>query len=159
MRFSDVACVKASDLKNGKRLEYRMMKTGAVVSVTLPTAAVEIADRYASTASERGGYLFPFLRSQDARDGVTLRTAANRCNARVNAALQRLAPKADPALDADGLSFHIARHSYADLARRSGGQLHDISKALGHTSLAVTQTYLASFDRDAADRLADQMWT
>jgi hypothetical protein len=36
MRFSDVACVKASDLKDGRRLEYKMMKTGTVVSVTLP---------------------------------------------------------------------------------------------------------------------------
>lgn len=158
MRFSDVATVKTSDLKDGKRLEYRMMKTGTVVSVTLPPAAVKIAEVYAATADERGGFLFPFLNPRDAQDGVTLRKAANRANARINAALQRLAPKAEPALDADGLSFHIARHSYADLARRSGGQLHDISKALGHTSLAVTQAYLASFDRDAADRLAGAMW-
>lgn len=158
MRFSDVACVKASDLKDGRRLEYKMMKTGAVVSVTLPPAAVEIAERYAPTAGERGGLLFPFLSEADTRDGVTLRRVANRCNSRINGALQRLAPKAEPALDAEGLSFHIARHSYADLARRSGGQLHDVSKALGHSSLATTQAYLASFDRDAADRLADAMW-
>lgn len=156
-RFSDMACLKASDLK-GERLEYTMMKTGVVVSVTLPPVAVEIAERYAETAGERGGYLFPYLTPRDAADGVTLRKAANRCNARANKSLKRIAPKATPALDPDGLSFHIARHSYADLARRSGGQLHDVSKALGHKSLAVTQAYLASFDREAADRLAGAMW-
>jgi integrase len=130
----------------------------AVALVTLPPAAVQIAERYAPTAGERGGFLFPFLTERDARDGVTLRKAANRCNSRVNGALKRLAPKAAPALDADGLTFHIARHSYADLARRSGGQLHDVSKALGHSSLATTPAYRASFDREAADRLAGAMW-
>jgi integrase len=158
MRFSDVATVKTSDLKDGKRLEYRMMKTGTVVSVTLPPMAVKIAEAYAMTANERGDFLFPFLNPRDAQDGVTLRQAANRANARINAALQRLALKAEPPLEADGLSFHIARHSYADLARQSGGQLHDISKALGHTTLTVTQAYLASFDRNAADRLAGALW-
>jgi integrase/recombinase XerD len=57
------------------------------------------------------------------------------------------------------VSFHVARHSYADFARTRSGDLFAISKALGHASLQITQTYLKSFDRDAVDRLSEQLWT
>ena len=54
--------------------------------------------------------------------------------------------------------MHIARHSYADHARRMSGDLYAISKSLGHSNLQTTEQYLKSFDRDAVDRLAGQVW-
>lgn len=156
VRASDVAALRAKDVRDG-RMTYTMMKTGTPVAVTLPEAGRAIAERYAATAKSRGGLLFPLIAPADARDPNRLRKAANRANSRINGALKRLAPKAG--LDPEGLTMHIARHSFADLARRKGGNLHDVSKALGHSSLAVTQGYLASLDVDAPDRLAALMWT
>ena len=74
----------------------------------------------------------------------------------MNRDLKKLAELAG--LESEGLSFHVARHSFADFARSQSGDLYAVSKALGHTSLQVTQKYLKSFDRDAVDRLANTLW-
>ena len=54
--------------------------------------------------------------------------------------------------------MHIAHHGYADHARRMSGDLYAISKSLGHSNLQTTEAYFNSFDRDAVDRLAGQVW-
>lgn len=155
MRFGDVAKLKAAEVRGG-RASYRMLKTGTVMSVPLPPPAVAIADRYSEGAGRRGGYLFPFLREGDERDGVHLRKRISSKNAQANAALKRLAEKAG--LEPEGLSFHVARHSFADHARTKNGNLYAISKSLGHGNLQTTETYLKSFDRDAVDSLASDLW-
>lgn len=45
------------------------------------------------------------------------------------------------------VGFHGARHSFADVLRRNGASVYTISKALGHSSIAVTEAFLAAFDR------------
>lgn len=156
MRFGDVALLKATEVADG-RVTYRMMKTSTLMSVPLPAQAVAIAERYAGTAEARGGYLFPLLEKGAERDGVHLRKRIGSKNAQVNTSLKRLAKKAE--LAPDGLSFHVSRHSYADYARRQGGDLYAISKSLGHGNLSTTETYLRSFDQDAVDKLASDLWT
>ena len=155
MRFGDVCRLKASEVRGG-RATYRMMKTGTPMSFRLPPPALEIAGRYAETADDRGGYLFPLLKPGDEADGVTLRKRVNSKNVVVNKRLKRLATLAE--LDPDGLTFHVARHSFADHARTKSGNLYSISKALGHGDLKTTEAYLKSFDRDAVDELSAQLW-
>ena len=46
------------------------------------------------------------------------------------------------------ISFHIARHSWADLARKKNMNLYDISKALKHSNLKVTETYFKGLDNE-----------
>ncbi|PAP75070.1 site-specific integrase [Rubrivirga marina] len=156
VRASDLAALRATDVRGG-RLRYRMMKTGETVTVGLPPEGRAIAERYAETAADRGGLLFPLITAADTRDPVRLRRSANRANSRINAALKRAASGVE--VDDTGLTMHVARHSFADLARRRGGSLFDVSRALGHSSLSTTQAYLASLDQEAADRLAGIMWT
>lgn len=156
MRFSDVAQLKAVDVSEG-RVQYRMLKTGTPVSVPLPPAALAIVHRYSPSAQSRGGYLFPLLEGGDERDAVHLRRRIGSRNAQVNTALKRVAEKAG--IKPEGLSFHVSRHSFADYARRQGGDLYAISKALGHSKLQTTEAYLSSFDQDAVDKLSAQLWT
>ena len=49
------------------------------------------------------------------------------------------------------ISFHIARHSFSEACRASNISIYDISKALGHSSIKVTETYLKGFDDLAVD--------
>jgi site-specific recombinase XerD len=56
------------------------------------------------------------------------------------------------------LSFHIARHSFADIARTKTDNIYDLSKTLGHHSISVTQAYLADFDNDAVDDTIDKVF-
>ena len=50
------------------------------------------------------------------------------------------------------LAFHIARHSFANIARQKNANLYDISKSLGHSSLKITETYLSNFDTESQDK-------
>ena len=78
-------------------------------------------------------------------------------DARVNYPLEMPAPLADLAREA--LLMHTDRDSYADQARRMSGGLYAVLKSLGHSNLQTTEAYLKSFDRDAVDRLASEVWS
>lgn len=152
MRFGDVCCLRRENVRDG-RLEYTMMKTGQKVRGKLPTPAQAIAERYRSESP----YVFPFLEKGDEIDGVHLRRRINSNNVMVNEALKDVAKAAE--IKAEGFSMHVARHSYADFARRKSGNTHAIMESLGHTSLQVTQQYLKSLDKDASDELDNQLWS
>ena len=152
IRFGDVCLLRAESVTEG-RLEYRMMKTGSLVSIPLPGPALRIIDQYSTV---RRYYLFPYLKKGIEKNPVDLRRRINSRNVVVNVELKRLAKLAG--LQSEGLTFHVARHSFADYARRQSGDLYAVSKTLGHTSLQVTQQYLRSFDQDAVDKLAKDLW-
>lgn len=148
----------------GGRITYVMQKTGTPHSVKIPPPARPVVDRLVAavegrgeTARQRfGRYLVPLLKPGDDADGDGLRRRINSASVIANKALKELAKRAE--VDPTGLSSHVARHTFADIARRYGN-VYDLSKALGHTNLTTTQRYVASFDRDAVDRLTDSMWT
>jgi len=50
------------------------------------------------------------------------------------------------------LTTHIARHSFADIARRKGISIYDISRLLGHSKTGITERYLSGFDIEAQDK-------
>ena len=75
-----------------------------------------------------------------------------RQNRRYNKALQRVAERA--AIDSH-ISFHVAKHSFANIAQRKGWDVAEISQALGHSSLRVTEQYLKGFDdTDLDDKMS-----
>lgn len=47
--------------------------------------------------------------------------------------------------------MHLARHSFANIARQKNANVYDISKALGHSNLKITETYLSKFDTASQD--------
>lgn len=157
VRFSDVCVLKPEHVRDG-RLRYRMLKTGSLVDLPLPPAALAIAERYAAAVTPERPFLFPMLVEGEDADPVRLRRRIASWSARVNGYLKAVAEAAELP-DASRVSFHAARHAYAVFAASKSGDLNAISKALGHGSLAVTQAYLKSFDRDATDRLSEALWT
>ena len=50
------------------------------------------------------------------------------------------------------LTFYVARHSWATLARDCGTPLTVISAGMGHTSERTTRIYLAQLDRSVIDK-------
>ena len=52
------------------------------------------------------------------------------------------------------LSFHTARHSFATVLKRAGAKTSYISESLGHSNLAVTENYLAYFEKEERIRNA-----
>lgn len=155
IRFSDICQLRPADV-SGTRLRYRMMKTGRIVSLELPPQAVDIATWWRD--AHEGPFLFSFLAAGEDQDPVLLRKRISSCNVMANRRLKRLAKEAGIRAP-DEVTFHVARHSFADVARKRSGDLYAVSKALGHSSLSVTESYLASFDQDAVDTLTSQMWS
>src|SRR5690606_9364935 len=132
-----------SDLRHdgeGWRLHYSMSKTADAFALKVPAPALEIARRYGLEDEPAEGegrgedpapFLFPFLQGADLSTPEKLRRVKDSRNVGVNKQLKRVAKKAKVTKD---VSFHLSRHSFADLARVRGIDLHTISKALGHSS-------------------------
>ena len=56
------------------------------------------------------------------------------------------------------LLMHTARHSFANIARQKKANVYDISKALGHSSLKITESYLSKFDTTSQDATMKQVF-
>ncbi|WP_263841507.1 tyrosine-type recombinase/integrase [Salinibacter sp.] len=154
VRFSDVCCLRPSNIRDG-RLKYRMLKTDKLIRISLPDSALEILERWRD--AHDGPFLFPYLEKGDDEDPVHLRKRISVWNQMANRSLKKLARKAE-IQDPDDVTMHVARHSFSDLARRRGDDLYAVSKALGHSDLKTTERYLAAFDDEAVEDLADKIW-
>lgn len=53
--------------------------------------------------------------------------------------------------------FYIARHTWATLAFHAGMSIGIISKALGHFSIKVTETYLKPFENEKVDAANEEL--
>ncbi|MEX2402412.1 MAG: site-specific integrase [Rhodothermales bacterium] len=155
VRFGDICQLRRADVTDGT-LRYQMMKTGQRVEFPLPAEALAILDKWKSRGD--GTFLFPFLQKGDDSDPIRLRRRISSRNAVANKNIKIAAATAE-ITNPDDVSFHVARHSFADLARRKSGNLYAISKALGHSNLNITERYLSSFDREAVNRLSQDMWS
>jgi len=154
IRFSDLCRLRPSMITDGQ-LRYRMMKTDNLVRIQLPDPALQIAERW-SGAHERP-FLFPYLEKGDEDNPVHLRKRIAVWNQMANRSLKTLAKKAELRNPGE-ITTHVARHSFADLARRNSKDIYAVSKALGHGDVKTTEGYLAGFDQDAVDDLTDSMW-
>ena len=131
--FADLVRLTRKNIK-GDCLIYQRKKTGRTAKVYLARPLREIIDRYSRPDSD---FLFPQLSEQlKAISYHSLLTKYNRALARISK-LAGLGSKA---------TSYAARHTWATMALRKGGNLGVISKALTHASLIVTQNYIKELD-------------
>ena len=139
------------------RVRYRMGKTQKTNDVLLVPQALAILEPYLDRAAPASGdgddeaeadpYLFDALDRYDTTTPEGLHKALSSRNAYANKLLREIAERAE--IDAK-VSFHVARHSFADLARKGGWSVYDVSRALRHSSLSITDGYLAGLRRRGA---------
>ena len=156
MRFGDVCCLRWENVRKD-RLHYTMMKSGREKKVILKERAREILSTYRPADAAPSAFIFPLLDPDlDYSDPFFLRLKVHSKTAGVNAKLKDLAKQAGIEIN---LTTHVARHTFADLARRkSKGNVYAVSKALGHSKIQTTQTYLRDFDQDAEDDLMNDVF-
>ena len=178
IRSRDVLQLRWSNIvgEPGKeRLNYQMSKTGEFMSTKLTKKAKEIVELFRSETNQPTDYVFGVLSSEAAyvsyltyeqkkkmpRElAVRLFNDISSAQAQINGELKILAKRVGIA---ERLTFHTARHSFADKARRSMKEsknvsIDDIRQALGHTRLDTTQRYLNSFDRESLDSAMDAIF-
>ena len=150
IRFGDVCGLKWSDIKDGT-LVYQMNKNDKVFNIELNEHQQDILDAYAVNR-QPDGFIFNLLNNhKDYSDAATLRKKISSKNALVNKWLKRLAKMVDPPIK--GISFHIARHSFAQHAvSEKDLSVYELMQALRHSNVETTQQYLKGLDKELANK-------
>lgn len=150
IRFGDLCQLRWSNIYDKEYLSYVMDKTGRKKTIILSSQVQKILDHYRAAGTKNTDFLFPLLDNDaDYSDIRFLKRRISARNALVNKYLKKIAKRIS--LN-ESLSFHVARHSFADFARTKGVDIYSISKALGHSSLSITEGYLKSLDQQSVDR-------
>lgn len=148
MSFIDLAHLRKSDLGQDT-LIYKRKKTGAYLEVRI-TGPMRKIIRYFGKQTRGSAYVFPIVAAgcEPVRAQYeTALTNQNR-NLKILAAMAGISRT---------VSTHVARHTWATLAKRMGFSISLISEGLGHRDTKITSIYLASFERSAMDHLSTRL--
>ncbi|MBK9285846.1 MAG: site-specific integrase [Sphingobacteriaceae bacterium] len=149
IRIGDLLQIKWENIEEG-RLNYKMGKNKKNVSVMLNKEALKILDLYSSKSNQPQQYIFPFLNEEnEALNPLQFDNLLSTKTAEINKCLKEIAKLADIK---KSISTHIARHTFSDLARSKNVSIYDISKALRHSSIKQTESYLKSLDDESLDK-------
>lgn len=153
LRVGDILLLKWRNIVKG-RLVIQTEKTDDPKSTKLLEPALQAISGYRKD-EHPDHFIFPFLSNRrDYSDPLYLVAQLESKTSQINRYLKQIATKAGVQKT---VTTHIARHSMADYLRRSGKSLYDISKILGHSNIAVTQTYLKSLDYETVDAALDAL--
>ncbi|TDB64426.1 site-specific integrase [Arundinibacter roseus] len=151
VRFADVIQITWAQISND-RFFYVARKTGKGRSILLHKRAAEILDYYRIPGQKPTDYVFPLLKgktpdryTQDEWFKIT-----SRLNSIVTKNLKKIATNAG----LKPFSMHVARHSFAEIARQESRDVYAVSEALDHSSVSVTENYFAAAERAENDAFA-----
>lgn len=139
MSFVDMCYLKKENIY-GNMLVYRRRKTDQLLQVKIQPALKALLRKYKDDNSE---YLLPMLRTDDSYEGY--RYIQRRLNKRIRELGKQLG------FDFP-LTFYVARHTWATLAREKGFPVSAISAGMGHTTEKTTHIYLASLNHQIIDQ-------
>ena len=173
MRAGDLIQLRGTNIlyEHGDwRISYRMDKTATTKEILLLPEALEIITKYTDLQNRTSNYIFPLLdNNANYAKAITwedkerlphevkkhLLQQVNSKNSLLNKYLNKMAEMAGITKK---ISMHIARHSFANIARQKKANVYDISKALGHSSLKITEAYLSKFDTTSQDATMKQVF-
>lgn len=149
MPFIDLANLRKQDVK-GNIITYSRYKTKRHISLRIPKEAMELFEAYRNK-NPKSDYLFPILDGsvKDEKEQYEDYLEALR---RFNRKLSKIAELLLPDVK---LSSYTPRHTWSTLAFYAGIPIGIISKALGHSSIKVTETYLKPFENGKVDAAND----
>jgi integrase len=146
MSFGDFVYLKKTDIQNGV-LSYRRRKTGRQLDIRISKNMGKLIKKYSKLASS-SPYLFPVIEHEAEDSYRQYQTALRRQNRNLKeiqklAGIERL------------ITTHVARHSWATIAKEENLPVWTISESLGHASVSTTYIYLDSIDRNKLDEASD----
>ena len=141
MSFVDMAYLRKSDLSHGV-LEYRRRKTGQNMFIRWEKCMDEIVSSYDNPSSF---YLLPIITTYDTDERQQYINMSHKINRSLKSLGKKLGLPAP-------LTMYVARHTWANAARKKKIPISVISEGMGHTSEMTTRIYLSSLDADIIDR-------
>jgi integrase/recombinase XerD len=156
VRIEDVLTLKWENVKK-ERIEYVMVKTGAINSFQITPQILNILNYFKSIKSDKAKLIVPIVdekiallkSSKSEVDNEIYKKEIGRKTALINKFLKKIGE--DAVIDKK-ISSHIARHTFASIAiKKSNGDINFVQNALKHSNAKITQVYLASLDNDSMD--------
>ncbi len=139
MCFIDMAYLRKSDLR-GDVIRYKRHKTGQEIELQVLPAMRRIIDWFAPQTPAGSPYLFPVITDAEGDTHLQYESGLRLQN-------QRLKKIAEHCGITKKFSTHVARHSWATVAKNTGLPLAVISEGLGHSNQRTTEIYMASLER------------
>lgn len=147
INFRDMLFLRFANIENDEitfvRSKTRHAKgEGQVIRAAITPLMREIISKWGNApGGDRNTFIFKY-----AKEGMTpieitnvVREVTTLCNRNLR--------KLSVWLGLPHFTTYSARHSFATVLQRSGVNVSYISECLGHSSLSVTETYLAGFER------------
>lgn len=155
MRVGDLLQLRWRDIK-GQYIYYEAGKTEKARPRKLIQKALAILDYYRKPNQKPDDYIFPFLQGKSQRTH-TAKEWSDLIDAK-NAIIRKELMDIAHELGFEKLSMHVARHSFANIARQITGDIHIISDALDHSSIAITEGYFADAEPEENDELVRKVF-
>ena len=169
IRAGDLVQLRWNNVSHDGRISYVMDKNGKIRNLILVRQAKEIIALY-DGVHEKNDYIFPFLdksapwfkyvtHEQRKVMPVRIKEQLYAKISSVNTILNKYLGKMEDMAGLDKhISFHVSRHSFAYQASRNDVGSLAIQKALAHTSLQTTETYLGELNDSETDTVLQRMF-
>jgi integrase/recombinase XerD len=156
MNVADILRLRRSDIK-GDELEFLREKTkrskrAKKLHISVTGRMQDIIRKHGTRAIGHNNYLFPVL--SDKWPDEQKFYAVKEFTIRMNKALKRIA--ADVGIT-ERISSYVSRHSWSTISRDSGASTEYIREQLGHSSVLVTERYLADFEADTRKKHSEMI--
>lgn len=163
IRAGDLIQLRWNNITSEGRLEYRMGKTMKDRNIKLHQKALDILKLYDKEGKKGTDYIFPLLDNEAPyAKAVTqeqkatlppdlikkLNDTTNAKNSLINKYLDKIAKQAEIEKK---ITFHIARHSFAKVAKDNKVDNNHLKELLGHSNLKITEGYMGNFETEATD--------
>jgi len=170
IRAGDLIQLRWINITSDNRLEYRMGKTYKDRNIKLHSKAQKILTYYRTEESKPTDYIFPLLKNnapyakaitEDQKATLSpelikkLMNDVNSKNALINKYLKKIAEKAGITKN---LTFHIARHSFARIAREKQVDNNHLKNILGHSDITITERYMGNFETAETDAVMSSIF-
>lgn len=163
IRAGDLIQLRWNNITSEGRLEYRMGKTMKDRNIKLHQKALDILKLYDKEGKKGTDYIFPLLDNEAPYAKavteeqkatlppeliVKLNDTTNSKNSLINKYLGKIAKQAGIE---KRITFHIARHSFAKVAKDNKVDNNHLKELLGHSNIQITEGYMGNFETEATD--------
>ena len=145
INFRDLLYLQYSNIINGeicfiRAKTARNTKHSKIIHAVITPEMQKIIEKWGNPPTSPETYIFPFATGKENPfERVKLvREVVTECN--------QILYKISHKTGIPRVTTYAARHSFATVLKRSGVNISYISESLGHSNLAITENYLASFD-------------
>ncbi|NBB18862.1 tyrosine-type recombinase/integrase [Runella sp. CRIBMP] len=150
MRVKDVLQLKWKQI-NKNYLYYKASKSKKARPRKIISKALAILEYYRQERTPSDDHVFPFMKGIDekAYPPTKFVKIIDTKNSQIRNELMFIAGD----LGMEKLSMHVARHTWANIARKITGDVHVVSDSLDHSSISVTEGYFGAAEPEENDDL------